>query len=125
MKFHLHNSASINLIRSITDQEIRIANDTHTNSLVIAPDTLISPWPVASIAELNEGIVAQLLHLKPELVLIGTGKKQRFPDMKMFASLHQQNIGVEVMNSSAACRTYNILAGDGRQVVAGIILDQE
>jgi uncharacterized protein len=63
-----------------------------------------------------------VLALQPELVLIGTGETLRFPAVEHYACLIQQNIGVEIMDSTAACRTYNILLGEGRNVVAGIIL---
>jgi uncharacterized protein len=83
---------------------------------------LIEHWEPGHIDDLRTRHLEPLLQLQPELVLIGTGKTLRFPSVEHYACLIQQNIGVEIMDSAAACRTYNILLGEGRNVVAGIIL---
>jgi uncharacterized protein len=64
-----------------------------------------------------------MVDLKPELVLIGTGSRQRFPKPELLKALVQAKIGFEIMNSQAACRTYNILVGEGRQVVLALIVE--
>ena len=63
-----------------------------------------------------------LLGLAPEVVLLGTGARQHFPDAQVLRILHQQRIGVEVMDTSAACRTYNVLVTEGRSVAAALIV---
>jgi len=92
-----------------------------TNSFVISPRHLIRDWPPAHIDSLAEEHVAVLAELKPEVVIIGTGDRLKFPEAAVLAQLHNQQIGVEIMDTAAACRTYNILMTEGRFVVAGMI----
>jgi uncharacterized protein len=93
-----------------------------TGSFVISVAKLIEDWEPAHIDQLCSQHLEPLLAMQPELVLIGTGETLKFPPLEHYACLIQQNIGVEIMDSAAACRTYNILLGEGRNVAAGIIL---
>jgi uncharacterized protein len=93
-----------------------------TDSFIISLEALIENWSPAHIDELCAQHMQPLLELQPELVLIGTGATLKFPAIEHYAVLIQQNIGVEIMDSAAACRTYNILLGEGRKVAAGIII---
>ncbi len=93
-----------------------------TASFIISLEKLIDNWAPAHIDELCTQHMHPLLELQPELVLIGTGEALKFPSIEHYACLIQHNIGVEIMDSAAACRTYNILVGEGRKVAAGIIL---
>ena len=93
-----------------------------TTSFIISLEKLIDDWAPTHIDELNTQHLHPLLQLQPELVLIGTGETLKFPAIEHYACLIQQNIGVEIMDSAAACRTYNILLAEGRKVAAGIIL---
>jgi uncharacterized protein len=93
-----------------------------TTSFIISLEKLIDNWAPTHIDELNTQHLHPLLQLQPELVLIGTGETLKFPSIEHYACLIQQNIGVEIMDSAAACRTYNILLAEGRKVAAGIIL---
>ena len=102
---------------------ILINGSPRTSSFIISLETLIEDWPPTHIDDLRVHHIQPLLQLEPELVLIGTGSRLKFPAIEHYAALIQQNIGVEIMDSAAACRTYNILLGEGRKVVAGIILD--
>ncbi len=79
-------------------------------------------WAPGGFEGLDETQLALLLKDEPELVLLGTGERQRFPAPALLAPLFAAGVGVEVMDSGAACRTYNILLGEGRRVAAGIIL---
>lgn len=81
------------------------------------------PWPVASIDDVTPDALAPLLAAEPEVILIGTGTRQRFPAASVMREIMAARIGWEVMDTAAACRTYNILAGEGRRVVAALILD--
>jgi uncharacterized protein len=94
-----------------------------TGSFIISLETLIEDWSPAHIDDLRTQHIQPLLQLQPELVLIGTGVTLKFPALEHYAALIQHNIGVEVMDSSAACRTYNVLLGEGRKVAAGIIMN--
>ncbi len=93
-----------------------------TASFVISREALIEDWSPTHIDELRARHLEPLQAMQPELVLIGTGETLRFPSVEHYACLIELNIGVEIMDSAAACRTYNILLGEGRNVVAGIIL---
>jgi uncharacterized protein len=91
-------------------------------SFLLAPDRVIENWPVDAAAKLEAGHVEDMLALQPELVILGTGERQVFPAAAFMAGLLRRNIGIEVMDNAAAARTYNLLAGEGRRVVAGFIL---
>jgi uncharacterized protein len=101
---------------------ILVNGNAKTTSFVISHEKLVEDWEPAHIDELRSRHLQPLLPMQPELVLIGTGETLRFPSVEHYACLLTQNIGVEIMDSAAACRTYNILVSEGRNVVAGIIL---
>jgi len=104
------------------DERPRVQKQTLKSSFILAPDQLLSDWPVESIDELSSPHLQTILELGPELVLIGTGAAHRFPEISLLAPLLCAQIGYEVMDSQAACRTYNLLRGEGRRVVAGIVI---
>jgi uncharacterized protein len=95
----------------------------HTGSIVVAPDAAVQAWTAASFDSLSDSDFAALLNLSPELVLLGTGTRQRFPHPRLTRALTEARIGIEVMNTAAACRTYNILMSEGRRVVAAFLQD--
>jgi uncharacterized protein len=97
----------------------------HTESLVVAADQLVVDWPADSVDALNADHMAALVALAPEIVLLGTGARLRFPDPALLAPLYKAGIGVEVMDTPAACRTYNILVAEGRNVLAALILSPD
>lgn len=92
-----------------------------TASFVIAPQHLMRHWPPQRFEELDEEHLHLITTLDPEVILLGTGQRIRFPNHAWFKNFHQRDVGVEIMDNGAACRTYNILMGEGRNVVAGII----
>ncbi|MBI3774728.1 MAG: Mth938-like domain-containing protein [Gammaproteobacteria bacterium] len=92
-----------------------------TASFVIAPQHLLRDWPPQEFDELNEEHLRLIAALDPEVVLLGTGPKIRFPNQAWLRAFHQHGVGVEIMDNGAACRTYNILMTEGRNVVAGFI----
>ena len=94
----------------------------HSASLVVAAEQVITDWPVDSIEGLGADHFAAIIGLKPEVVLIGTGPKFEFPEPRRLEPLRKAGIGVEVMDTPAACRTYNILLSEGRNVVAALIV---
>lgn len=91
-------------------------------SFIIAPRQLVEDWPVESLASLDVAAMEALLTLQPEVVIIGTGVNQGFASAEVMAMCLQRGIGIECMANAAAARTYNVLAGEGRRVVAGFIL---
>lgn len=122
MKFSEDNNADSHTIRAYDSHSININGKVFNRSLIVSRQHLQADWPVASIADLNATTLAELLVIQPEVILIGTGSRLQFPSPDVYASLLNQGIGVEFMDSGAACRTYNILLGEDRQVIAGIIL---
>lgn len=92
-------------------------------SFIIAPDSLIEDWPVGDAAALAPADLAPLLALAPELVVLGTGTRQVFPAPAVIGAALSRGIGLEVMDNAAAARTFSVLAGEGRRVVAGFVLD--
>ncbi|MFC1747681.1 Mth938-like domain-containing protein [Pseudomonadota bacterium] len=92
------------------------------HSAVVMPGKLIMNWPVDTVDDLTREYVQELVELKPELVLIGTGEKLIWPSRALLAPLTNANIGYEIMGSAAACRTYNILAHEGRDVTAALMM---
>jgi uncharacterized protein len=92
----------------------------HEASLLVLPER-IEPWPVAGFAALDEAHFARIAELKPEVVLLGTGSRLRFPHPRLMAPLARARIGFEVMDLQAACRTYNILMAEERNVLAALL----
>ena len=122
MKFAEENLNEGYFITSYETGKLRVNGKTIDTSLVIAPDQLIEDWSITDISEFTTGHVDKIISLKPELVLIGTGNLLTFPDISIYAGLIQLGIGVDIMDTGAACRTYNILSSEGRRVVAGLII---
>lgn len=91
-------------------------------SFILAPNKLVEDWNVRDSAALLPEDLAPLLALNPELVVLGTGERQVFPSAAVMAACLTRGIGIEVMTNPAAARTFNVLAGEGRRVVAGFLL---
>ena len=93
-----------------------------TQSLILTPQQLIIDWEPNQLDELTAAHLDAVLNLEPELILLGTGARQQFPAMAIMQPLHRARIGVEVMDTAAACRTFNILVAEGRHVVAALMM---
>ena len=122
MKLQLEQPAGTNLVRAYGPGQLRIGDRTHTSSVIVTATALIAPWRPASAQDLSPLDFEPLLGLAPEVVLLGTGARQQFPRAELLRILHQQRIGIEVMDTSAACRTYNVLVTEGRNVAAALIV---
>lgn len=120
MKLHFDSLDARYSIQRYDAGVITINERAYTNNLILSPNYL-SDWEVESFDKLTTAHFERLRALKPELVILGTGDTLRFPDPALTAPLINENIGVEVMDLAAACRTYNILIGEGRTVVAGML----
>lgn len=105
------------------DGEAALVNERRlTRSFVIAPHALIENWPVSDASTMGTDALATLLALEPEVVLLGSGERQVFPSTATMAACLGRGIGLEVMTNAAAARTFTVLAGEGRRVVAGFVL---
>ena len=100
---------------------VLINNEPYHQSLIVNPESLIFPWGVTEISQLNQTTLASILNDQPEIVIIGTGESLILPEPNIIALFAQHQIGLETMNTSAACRTYGILVAEGRKATAGII----
>src|SRR6266478_107749 len=119
MKFHLQAPAA-NLIRACGSDWIRIGETEYRQNLIVTPDAVVTGWAPAGFAALTAENFASLLEYAPEVVLLGTGASQSFPHPRLTNALAQARIGVEVMDTRAACRTFNILVAEDRRVVAAL-----
>jgi len=109
-------------LRSANGSSARVNDRTLTESFILAPNELIEHWEATEAAALSPESMAPLLALKPELILLGSGERQSFPPASAMAACLTQGIGIEVMTNAAAARTFNVLAGEGRRVVAAFLL---
>ena len=123
MKLQSDPHSGANTITGYGDGYVEINQTPYAHAVLLSSDGAISAWPVQSFNSLEASHFAQMVELKPELILIGTGSKQRFPKPELLKSLILANIGFEIMDSQAACRTYNILVGEGRQVLLALIVE--
>jgi uncharacterized protein len=121
MKFHLQAPTS-NLVTATGDGWLRVGTHEYRENVVLTPETVTTGFAAAGFDALTERDFEPLLASAPEIVLLGTGAVQRFPPPRVTAPLLRARVGVEVMDTRAACRTYNILVGDGRQVAAALIV---
>ncbi len=97
----------------------------HRSSVIVPWRGAVLAWPVASFGELTPAHFETLVALAPELVVFGSGMRIRFPQPPWIRSLIERRIGVETMDTAAACRTYNVLLAEGRSVVAALIFDSQ
>jgi uncharacterized protein len=122
MKLHLSRSANTFVISGYGNDHILINGVRHETSLILLPDEVISGW-AEHIDRLEPQHFDILAIRAPEIILLGSGRTLRFPPPALYSRLIKANIGVEVMDTTAACRTYNILAAEGRRVAAALILE--
>jgi uncharacterized protein len=126
MKLHLTTAENNYLITGYgADNDIgfvEINKRRHTSNLIVMADKLILDWPAIDFASLVEAHFEQIVELKPEVILLGSGKKHQFLHPKIYLSLTTQNIPLECMTTAAACRTYNFLMSEGRNVAAALFI---
>lgn len=118
----LDQNRSAYQIRSFKPGAIQINEKIFTTSIIIAPDKLIETWVPQTVDELNIESFSPILALKPDILLIGTGSKLVFLNIELYGNLINQGIGVEIMDTRAACRTFNALSSENRNVVAALII---
>jgi len=122
MKLHHSIQDGLNIIKAYTDNSVTIGKDVFTRSLVVQAKALNREWLPQSVDELNAAAIEELAQLDTEIILLGTGLKQKFPDRRLFMPLYENKIGIEVMDTPAACRTYNILLEQDRAVTAALLI---
>ncbi len=123
MKLHLNTNVGQNTIAGHGVGYVQVNQQRIETPLIVSPETLISPWAVNNVESLTFDDFAELIALKPALVVLGSGSKFRFPNPRLMAAFSQARIGFEVMDTGAACRTYNVLMSEGRNVIAALLVD--
>ncbi|MDX1455008.1 MAG: Mth938-like domain-containing protein [Gammaproteobacteria bacterium] len=111
------------VVRAYGPGEVQINETRYSRSLIVAPDQLLEDWPVSRASELTPAALEPLLALDPEIILLGTGEKLQMLGMEFQLAALENGSGLEVMDTAAACRTFNVLMGEGRKVVAGLVLE--
>lgn len=108
-------------IRSYETGKVIINAEIITHNVIVSAEKLL-PWQPQAITELTLVHLQPIFELTPEIVLVGTGIQQQFITMELLSAFYSKKIGVEVMNTGAACRTYNVLMAESRKVVAALFL---
>jgi uncharacterized protein len=109
-------------VRKADAHSVTVVDRAFTRSLILTHGKVIDDWGVSDVADMTPAHVEPILALEPDVVLLGTGPHQRFPSQEVLAAFLKRGIGVEAMDNGAAARTWDILAGEGRNVVAAFIL---
>lgn len=122
MKLHLSAPSGQNAFTAYGPGYVSVNGRRFERSLIVLPDRIEAEWPPASFDALAPEHLAALVAIAPEILLLGTGPTLRFPRPELISALVDARIGLEVMDVQAACRTYNILAAEGRRVAAALLL---
>jgi len=122
MKLSLDYSTARYAINAYDSGVITVNNQEYSESLVVAPEQLLENWPPRLLEHIDASHIEYLISLKPEIILLGTGKTIRFPHPSLSAPALQLGIGFEVMDTGSACRTYNVLSAEDRNVVAALLM---
>jgi len=123
MKLQPDTQPDRNLITAYGVGHVEINRQRHAASLVLLPDRLVSPWAASGFDALQESDFRLIAELAPEILLIGTGARQRFPAAALLRPLIEARIGYEIMDFAAAARTYNVLMLEGRRVAAALLIE--
>ena len=110
-------------ISAYSPDSVTINETVYRQNLILSADEITCPWDVPSLDQLSPENLESVLARSPEVVLLGTGETQQFPDPKIFALFGQRGIGLEVMDNGALCRTFNILVAEDRAVIAAIFIN--
>jgi len=122
MKLHLSQPAGKNAITGYGEDYVLVNRERHDKTVVVLPDRLVTDWTATSFEALTADQLSELLPLAPEILLLGTGATLRFPRIEILAPLIRAKLAYEVMDTQAACRTYNILMSEERKVAAALLL---
>jgi uncharacterized protein len=123
MKLHSTPTQQYQTVTGYDASGVEINAQRFNYSLIVLPETPPRPWEVSSFEQLGAHHFEQIAADTPDVLILGTGERQRFVHPRLIASLSERHIGVECMDSHAACRTYNILMGEGRKVTLALIIE--
>ncbi|MFV2003887.1 MAG: Mth938-like domain-containing protein [Gammaproteobacteria bacterium] len=122
MKFAQDSLDEGYVITAYDSDGVAINGKKFSQSLIISTTRLDENWRLTTIESLQASHIDQILSLNPELIIIGTGDRLVFPAVETYSAIIKHGVGVDFMDTGAACRTYNILMSESRNVVAGLIL---
>ncbi|NNF17348.1 MAG: Xcc1710-like domain-containing protein [Gammaproteobacteria bacterium] len=123
MQFLKDNTAGVNLVTGLDRDAVRINDEVYAHSLLLCADRIIA-WPVTDVQALTDTDWPPLIATEPEIVILGTGHSLVFPEPHQMRPALENSVGIEVMDTRAACRTYNLLVHEGRRVTAALIFNQ-
>ena len=113
-----------NVIVSFSQRVVRINNEEIKSNVIISATNIIEDWIAPPVDKLRIADFESILDLGPEVILLGTGDTQVFPPAQLMTDIMRRGVGLEIMNTGAACRTYNVLMAEQRRVVAALMLDR-
>ena len=123
MKFTEHRDSNVFAVKHYEPGLVKVNNVTFTESCFITQFTTEDEWPCHAIEALTTELLDKLLETKSEVIILGTGDKQVFPEPRLFAYCASKGVGLEVMANDAACRTYNVLTTEDRDVVLALVIN--
>lgn len=118
----VRNSDGINVVDAYSEGFVVVNKVTYNSSLILCATDIIEDWPPETCSELTPHHLHQVISLDPEIVILGTGSKIIFPDNEIMQPISSNRIGYEIMDTGAACRSYNFLVAEGRHVVAALFM---
>jgi uncharacterized protein len=124
MKLHTTPTQQYQTVTAYDDEGVEFNAIRYTGSLLVLPEEAPIAWPVDGFDFLGEEHFAHIASFDPDVVILGTGRRQRFVHPKLTGPLMSRHIGVECMDNQAACRTYNILMTEGRKVALALIFEK-
>jgi uncharacterized protein len=125
LKLHADSPTALATVTAYGSGFVEVNKVRYTRPVLVAPDRPVEPWDIAGFDALSALDFERLRGLAPEVVLLGTGAQQRFVHPRLLQALAAARIGCESMTTPAACRTYNILMGEGRRVLAALLIDEQ
>jgi uncharacterized protein len=121
MKLTLDANPRVTLVRSYSNGELRVGEQVFHRSCILTPDQVVPDWRPTKVEDLEARDLEALFAMKPELVLLGTGDRQRFPSVQIRGAFVHAGVGLETMDLGAACRTFNVLVQEERKVCAALL----
>ncbi|MCF6254150.1 MAG: Mth938-like domain-containing protein [Thiomicrorhabdus sp.] len=123
MKFTEHRDSNVFAVKNYAPNKVKVNQFIFTKSFFITQFSTEKDWPCEHIEQLTLERMDQLLNTKAEVIILGTGEQQIFPPPQLFAYCAAKGVGLEVMANNAACRTYNVLTSEDREVALALILE--
>lgn len=123
MKLHSTNTQQYQTVTAYDEAGVELNAKRFEHSLIVLPESAPMPWAIEHFEQLTAQHFEQIAATMPDVVILGTGRKQRFVHPRLIAALTARHKGVECMDNQAACRTYNILMAEGRKVALALIME--